>query len=424
MADPVVQLLSDQQDASGRTLTVGPDGVALQLVVPPGRRLDRVRLTIKAVDTTGKAATGITLSSDTGNFTAATRWARAEWGEERALVGLAFGADTAGAAGRIRILSDGVWLPLAPLDTLAVNKAAQSFVPQAASALAVEVLAQQGDMKVLVPNPAILGGLSLTVTDQPCHAALAVGDDPPFFRHAGVLPATPVEIGGLARLANRHLLDHPGSNVVPLRLLAAAPRKIRIDSFSAVLVPETPAPTPGGGGGSGGGSGQPSEDPNAPRPGEITVLQPAQAQALEARRLGGEFRVAQRFRWDDAQHALSAVGVYARRLDHAPQAQLTLHADHAGVPGDQALLPPLSVAVADGDDAGWLRARWPEPLKLPAGDYWLSVTAQGGEALWYTAAQRPAGAGAALIRIAGGPWLPLPDDTAWAQLGVHAVPIV
>ncbi|TJZ64249.1 hypothetical protein, partial [Chitiniphilus eburneus] len=406
MADPVVQLQSDKQDAAGRTFTVGPDGLELQLIVPPGRKLDRVRLTIKASDSTGKAASGITLSCDTGAPASAVRWMRAEWGEERALVGLAFAADTTAAAGRIRILSDGVWLPLAPLDTLVVSKTAQSFVPQAASALAVEVLVLQNETKVLVPNSAVLGGLSLTVTDQPCHAALAIGDDPPFFRHAGVLPATPVEISGLARLTNRHLLDHPGTQAVPLRLLAAAPRKIRIDSFSATLVPNVPAPTPGGGSGSGGGSGQQPENPNAPRPGEITVLQPAEAQALEARCLGGEFRVAQRFRWDDAQRALSAVGLYARRLDNAPQAQLTLHADRAGVPADSPLAPALAVPVSNGDQAGWLRARWPEPLDLPAGDYWLSVTAQGGEALWYTAAQRPANAGAALIRIAGGPWLP------------------
>ncbi|WP_255991722.1 hypothetical protein [Chitinolyticbacter albus] len=413
MAEAVVQLLSNNRPASGRALEVTPEGLLLQLVVPPGRKLERITLALRADNGATKAATGVTVSGDVTDLpNNAARWVRAEWAEERALAGLAFAANTANAAGRIRILSDGIWLPLMPLDTLPITTANQVFAPLAASAVSIEVLAQN-DQKVLVPGAAKVGGLSFTVSDQPCHVALAVGDDPPFFRHSGVLPVAPVEIGGLARLINRYLLDHPGSQVVPLRLLAAAPRKLWIERFSATLVTEAPPVEPD--------DGSAQEDPNRPRPDEVAVVQPTgAATAITAHRLGADYRVAQRFRWTEATRALSAIALYARQSAPAPKLHVRLHADERGMPGAP-LGADLQVALAQ-QLPGWVRARWPEVLALSEGEYWLVASAEGGDALWYTGDARPAGAGPALYSVADGPWLPVDGSASWAQLAVHVVP--
>ncbi|HSC80684.1 MAG TPA: hypothetical protein VLC08_10040 [Chitinolyticbacter sp.] len=415
MAEAVVQLLSNKQSAVNRALEVTPDGLLLQLVVPPGRKLERITLALRADNGTTKAATGVTVSGDVTDLpNNAARWVRAEWAEERALAGLAFAANTANAAGRIRILSDGIWLPLMPLDTLPIATANQSFAPLAASAVSVEVLAQN-DQKVLVPGAAKVGGISFTVSDQPCHVALAVGDDPPFFRHAGVLPLVPVDVGGLARLVNRYLLDHPGSRAVPLRLTAAATRKLWIERFAATLQVEPAAPQSDGGGSA-------PEDPNRPRPGEVATLPPvATPLAIEARRLSDAYRVAQRFRWEDADQVVSAVALFARRAEAEPRLALALHADDGGQPGGPPVGGMLQVA-ADKVTPGWIRARWPQALALTEGDYWLVASAQHGEALWYTGDARPTTVGDTLFSVDEGPWLPIRDAARWAQLAVYAVP--
>ncbi|WP_148717113.1 hypothetical protein [Chitinolyticbacter meiyuanensis] len=415
MADATVQLLSSDKPASGRALEVSADGLLLQLVVPPGRKLERITLALRADSGATKAATGVTVSGDVADLpNNAARWVRAEWAEERALAGLAFAANTANAAGRIRILSDGIWLPLMPLDTLPITTANQGFAPLAASAVSVEVLAQN-DQKVLVPGAAKVGGLSFTVSDQPCHVALAVGDDPPFFRQAGVLPLVPVEVGGLARLVNRYLLDHPGSRVVPLRLTAAATRKLRIERFDAILQAEAVDPRPDGGGPA-------PENPHRPRPGEVASLPPvAVPAAIEARRLSDAYRVAQRFRWDETSQVVSAVALFARRAEAEPQLALALYADDGGQPGGPPLGGMLQVA-AEKTTPDWIRARWPETLALTKGDYWLVASAQHGDALWYTGTERPTVAGDTLFSVDAGPWLPIGDAARWAQLAVYTVP--
>lgn len=410
MAAPQL-LLAGGQNAAGQSLAAERAGSALVLQLPAAGKLERARLQLAAASEARAALTGTRALSDAGQLAAGTsaRQINVEWDREVALCGIRLDAASPpanGAAARIKVCTNGVWLPLAPMDTVKAG-AEQAFSPVAASKLAAEMLVLQklndAGVTVALPGGVNVTGVALTATAQPCHVSVAVADDPPFWTWAGPLPATAVEVDGLARAVNRYLSEHPDATRVPLRLAAAATAQVKIALFDAAQVaPPEPKPGGGTGGGTGGGSGGTGTRP--PRP-ETDYLVPAAPATQLAQWCAPRHALAQRFAALPAGGQLSSLALYLRVLaDFA--AVLEIRPDYAGQPGPQALPGArFELAAPQPADAAWTGLVLDQPLALDAA-WWLICTATRGEALWYADAAAPPAAGPCCAASAGGPWLP------------------
>ncbi|MBK7845922.1 MAG: hypothetical protein IPJ73_00130 [Zoogloea sp.] len=169
---------------------------------------------------------------------------------------------------RLRLFSNGSWLPLAPLDTLPTGTE-QSFPAQCASALMAEMLIEgdAAEKRTGVLIPGMLNGrrIGLRFTRQPCQLSVAIGNEPPFFSADAPLPEAGLVVAGLARAINRYLSDHPSAAVVPLNIATANTHPLRIIAFEAELEAPPPAATP---------DAPPPEPTDQPRPGERALLPP------------------------------------------------------------------------------------------------------------------------------------------------------
>lgn len=441
MADAKPQL----SVALATPLDAGPAGLVVQVKLPAARKLQLASLQLCA-DSVAESAAPLVLDSDAGvisgnvDSSKDARWLSIDLGAEKALLGVAITTPTAdGVPGtsaqngvRVRMLSAGNWLPLPPRDTFPFsNKTAQGRFPVvAASRLMVETLAENkvgGNFTgVLVPGPAKLATVAVTVTPQPCHVSLAVADEAPFFSRIGPLPGTPVAVDGLTRALNRYLTDHPGALSIPLVLRAAANAKLRITAFDASLEPD-PATSQSGasgsgsstGGGSGSGSGGSGTTPTKPSRPESVAIQPSAPLSTERGRWGDEHHsVTQGFAALTDKQRLSALELYGRVLGSVPpSASLTLYPDEHGRPGARPLTDGVSLsAAAIQADAGWLRFEWPTPLNLSAGPWWAVLQLTAGEILWYAGRAAPKGLNSALYRVGSGAWLPVDQAAdAWLQ---------
>ena len=264
MAESVSLRGPDEQPADGRNWNAGGDGLALALSLPPGRRLGSARLLVGAAEGGERPLDELEfpgLATDIGPHAGKTealwQWARIDWKAPRALIGVRVEASppAVGAlvpprrtGARLRLLSNGSWLPLAPLDTLPTGTE-QSFPAQCASGLMAEMLIE-GDAAekrtgVLIPGTLTGRKIGLRFTRQPCLLSVAVGDDPPFFSPDGPLPAAALTVDGLARAANRYLADHPEATTIPLRIATANAQLLRVVAFDAELeAPPKPATPP------------------------------------------------------------------------------------------------------------------------------------------------------------------------------------
>jgi Flp pilus assembly pilin Flp len=357
-------------------------------------------------------------------------WLGVSWDVERAIVALTVEAasattSTPATAARVRMFSAGNWLPLAPRDMLAFanGKASVRFPACAASRLMFELQAENKINDkwsgVLVPGAVNISNLKVSVlaTPQPCHVSVAVADDAPFFRFAGPLPAQAMAVDGLARALNRFLSDNPGATAIPLTLRAAAPSRLVITAFEAVLdlanSGQPPAPPP----------------PPPPRP-EQPGTQPAgNPSTLRGRWCRPQRLAAQAFAALPAGRGLSAVELWVRPLGSAAalRGSLSLHADDAGRPAAEPLMAPMAWHYA-GDAAAsqqWLRCELPLPALAPPGLWWALLRVEEGELLWYQEETPPTGAGAGMVQAGAGPWMPVqPGTQAWLQARLQLIEAV
>lgn len=430
MDDSAMLLAPDGQSAVGRDFAAG-DGLSLTVSWPPGRRLLKASLLIQSSDASawdetypGSPATAAL--TDGGSLASQINqpwlWASVEWGEERALAGISINVPAANpplafkTGARLRLFSQGNWLPLAPLDVLPTGRR-QDFPPRAASGLMAEMLREgkAGDQNtgVLIPGAVAGSGLSLRFTRQACRVSAHIGDGAPFFSHGDPLPASPVDVEGLARALNRYRNDNPDSASVPLDLRAAGQQSLRIVAFSAELeaLPPPPPPAP-----------SPAQLPHLPREGERSWL-PDAGGAKSIARLGDpSHSLALHLAALPAGTQLSSLGLFIRVLDADIEAELSLHAPDGAGPRDDALATWTWTPRPDEtppDEATWYTTRLPEALAL-GGDWWLHCRLKRGRLLWYADSPRPTDALGAFSRRLDGPWLPLdaPADSPWLQVRI------
>jgi len=418
---------------------VGPNGLSLLVQLPAGRRLQHATFSIAA---TGAAASelspapvldsdGFTVNANgTVNTTNAANahWLSVTWDVERAIVTLTVKAASASnatpaTAARVRMFSAGNWLPLPPRDMLAFanGQASVRFPACAVSRLMLEL---QTENKVndkwsgvLVPGAVDISNVSVSVqvTPQPCHVSVAVADDAPFFRVTGPLPVQAVAMEGLARALNRYLSDNAGATTIPLTLRAAAPSRLKIVAFDAVLDPKP-------------GSQPPAPQPPAPppRPEQPGTQPPGNPVAQKGRWCRPQHLAAQAFAALPAGLGVSAVELWVRPLGDpaALRGSLSLHADDAGRPAANALVAaqPWRYAGDTGAPAQWLRCELPLPAVAPSSPWWALLHVEAGELLWYQAETPPPGAAAGLFQANGGPWMPVqPGAPAWLQARLQLI---
>lgn len=421
-ATPIL-LLDDGKSALGATIAATRAGAALWLALPAERKLERAALALGAASA-ADIVKNITAATDAGALsnTAEARWVSVDWGTELAVV--AVRVDGAAATAdlrtgmRVKLFSNGNWVPLAPLDTLKLG-AEQHFPAFAAAGLMAEMLVENMvDGKksgVLVPGAVKASAATVRATAQPCHVALATGDDPPFFTYPGPLPLAPVSVTGLARVANRYLADHPGATRIPLRLTAAADAGVKVGSFEAALVP---LPVPGE---SGSGAAADAKPALPVRPEEL-YLAPATPEAAAAARLcDPRHTTAQCFAPLPADKLLSKLALYLRVTTTKPvQGQVSVHLDWGGMPAVEALASATLEQAALGaspEAAGWVSLTLPRTLGMAAAKWWLVCSVTAGELVWYLTAPAPA-TGPTLSRVGQGPWMPVnaPAPGSWAQV--------
>lgn len=425
---PELLLADGKQTALGRTVTATRPGVALSLSVPPERKLERAALEIAAtgVSTVESVVASIKATTDAGALPAAAgaRWVSADWGTELAVVSLKIdGADPTGlqTGMRVKLFSNGNWLPLPPLDTLKLG-AEQQFPAMAASRLMAEMLLENKvndkPTGVLVPGAVKASAIAIKATKQPCHVEIAIGDDPPFFTYPGALPSAPVSVSGLARVANRYLADHPAATGIPLRISAAAPADVLVASFVSTLVPlpapEQTRPTEHGGAG--------PDKPLLPTRPEAEYLSVAEPQTRTARLSDAQHTPAQCFEALPEGKLLSSLDLYVRATTAGVKGRVTMHPDQGGKPGPEPLADgAVDVPSAPGRDpeASWLTLTLAKPLDLSSGRWWAVCSVAEGELIWYAGTDAPKDkAGPALYRVGTGPWLPVlatPDPAPWIQ---------
>ncbi|MBE0623158.1 MAG: hypothetical protein IH605_21425 [Burkholderiales bacterium] len=434
-------LLDNGESAIGANITATQAGMALSLALPAGRKLERAVLAIGAASD-AEIATKPTVSSDAGALTgtADARWVSVDWGTELAVVAVKIdgaGPEKLRTGMRVKLYSNGNWMPLPPLDTLMLG-AEQRFPAVAASRLIAEMLVEnvvdEKNTGVLIPGSIKARAASMRATAQPCHVALAVGDDPPFFTYPGPLPLAPASVTGLARVANRYLADHPRATHIPMRLIAAADADVKVASFEAALVPlpgeresgaaaDARASLPVGSEESGSGSAAGARTPLPVRSEEL-YLTPATPETVEAARLcDAQHSPAQCFEPLPSGKLLSRLELYLRATTTKPvQGEVSVHLDWGGVPAPEPLArAPLEQAAPAA--AGWVSLPLPQTLALSAGKWWLVCSVTAGELAWYVTAPTPA-TGPTLSRVGQGPWMPVnmpaPGSSAQVQLWVTA----
>lgn len=421
MDESVTLLDPDGRPATKRQFTAG-DGLRLSVGLPAGRRLASARLRLAAAD--GSVQTiQPALQSDAGdkaldgNGAVSLRWATADWGEERAVVGLTVVADSPPPRNglRARLFNHGNWLPVMPLDTLPTGSR-QSFPPQSASRLSAEMLIEGkvGDTAtgVLVPGPLSIKQFSIHLSQQPCSLTVAIDDEAPFFTADGPLPLTPIEVGGLVRALNRYRNDHPHATSVPLQIRCAGQQAFVVSDFEAHPEALPPPTTPD----------EPSTPPNTPRPGERAWLPDGQGSTNLARLCDGRHAAAIVLPPVEGG-VLSSVALRLRPLGRTNHGRLLIHLANGTVPQEPALLTIDFELIVDEPAASvpvWLTACLPEPQPLTDQSWWLVCRMNEGAVLWYADPDRPPRVTDSRYQSVDGPWLPLdgPGEAPWLQLRV------
>lgn len=400
MAPPVL-LSGSQPVAQGARLDLSPSAVPLLLRIPEGEMLTTATLRLAAASDAPAPLVPQHLSSDLGAFPAGKpiRFVIAVLDGETAISGLTL----AGAEGmaRVRIFGNGAWSPLAPVDTVGLGEE-QVFPAVAAQRLVAEFLAPKPP-QVPVPAPLAVTTIALKATPQPCHVSVAVGDDPPFFSTPGPLPTTPVGVDGLARIAARWKLDHPGASDVPLRIAAAGHGAALIAAFE---VASSPAPTPP----------PPGDGASSPAPRPPPPVLPAPPETRRALLCDDGHAAAQSFAAPLSAQALSALALWVRPGPGGVTGRVTLHPDEHGRPGKPALADELDFTL--GAEAGrlprWLTLSPADPVRL-SDPWWAVCRVAQGEMLWYRAPAASRSTGP-LVSVDGGPWQDAAPDPTVAGL--------
>ncbi len=428
VAEPVSLRGPDEQPAAGRNWNAGGDGLALALSLPPGRRLGSARLLVGAAEGGERPLDELEfpgLATDIGPHAGKTealwQWARIDWKEPRALIGVRVEASppAAGAlipprrtGARLRLCNRGSWLPLAPLDTLPTGTE-QSFPAQCASGLMAEMLIEgdAAEKRTGVLIPGMLNGrqIGLRFTRQPCQLSVAIGNEPPFFSADAPLPEAGLVVAGLARAINRYLSDHPGAAAVPLNIATANTPPLRIIAFEAELEAPPPPATP---------DAPPPEPTDQPRPGERALLPPSDRIPRVARLCDADHAAGLRLIPLPQGVRLSSVQLQLRNPgDEEARGTLSLHADEHGSPASTALVS-WPIAIPADDAPRWVCSRLPAPRPLAGQPWWLVCRVEHGSLQWYAEAHCPDLIDAASHCRGSGPWLPLdtPAPAPWLHL--------
>jgi len=413
MGTPVL-LLNGQPVAAGTRLDVSPVQVMLLLRIPVREVLDTAILRLAAASDAPAPLVPRRLSSNLGAFPGAPdkplRFMSVELEGERAVTSLTLsGAAVApgeAVAARVRTLSNGTWSPLTPIDAVALGDE-QVFPAVAAQRLVAEFLKAVAPQTVPVPAPLSVTAVTLKGTPQPCHVAVAIDGDPPFFSLPGPLPTAPVAVDGLARAASRWSLDHPDATDMPLQISAAGGGALLITAFNAISVPAAEPDRPG--------DGSPGPGPVNPPP-----TPPPAPDTRRALLCGAGHVAAQGFAASPSGQGLAGFAMWVRCGSGGIAGSVTLHRDNHGTPAAQAL--PERLDFASGETVPhaphWLVLAPAAPVRL-AEPWWAVCRITQGELFWYRAPDT-AGGGAAMVSVDGGVWRAAPPDPGVA--GLQAVP--
>ncbi|WP_020394483.1 hypothetical protein [Thiolinea disciformis] len=301
---------------------------------------------------------------------------------------------------RIKIASQGVWLPLVPIDTFQADENGRidiDFPVVAASELLIELL--EAKDKVLLPTKIHLNyqdSLKIKITQQACHVSMAIGDDLPFWSHQGVLPHNPVNIHGLKQALNRYIDDHPETEIIPLLLKAA--NRTTIEFSEQEFINHTPMPI------------KKIEAVVAQR-NELSLgakMAKNNEEYGNGQLCNNYYSAAQAFTLKE-EIALSAIHIYLKSLNQVALTILvSLHADEQGLPA----LAPLHTIKQPNlnllQQGAWLRFEWLKPIKLTATRWWIVLQTEAYDVIWYYRTDIYNEAlNEALYRIKPNGWLPL-----------------
>lgn len=341
---------------------------------------------------------------------------------------------------RVKVFQNSVWVPLTPMDTLALSS--QSILPVVTDKLMFEFVKEfespNGGGKVSgvwVAAPAMLTGKpQINTSSAPYDIKFAIGEKPPFYSFQGALAQRVAKVEQLDKAVNESL-NESGETTVPLKVTASLPgsvkfEKIKLDTASVIkkldglddggriITPWCREVTLS----SQIGADTKIEDIRFHIKADLVQEQllagpesvaPFCAQLCSPRR-----SAAQRVMFNSgSNHTLTGVDLYLRPVQFPVKALVALHPDDMGEPSHTPC-PGTSVDIAFEARAGQnCGARWypyqvPRPMPLASGVWWIVLTVETGKIHWcadsgekWKEKTKPGYGAGGFYRIGSGSWI-------------------
>jgi hypothetical protein len=457
---PVILTIDNKDCSSESSLALTKAVLDLQLQLAIGMELDdntslNILPVLDAENQVKQNDLSAVISTDNADFVPDSKntvhWLMADFGNERQLsfVQINNYPDTGtlpatNYKARLKLFINGNWLPMLPIDILDLNTAC-SFSPIMASKLLIELVEDAGYGLWKPKSDAVdIYALFLKASTTPANLAISIAGKPVDFKHQGFLSNEGVHIDGFANAVNRYLATQPTIHTVPIQLTATGDGNIRVN-FKAVTVTvarELNDPVDGvlqmlwqhrENNDKAVAKAAATLDLNkarakllelefsvAPKLLAHTLLFPANAeQQSQAQLLTSTFSLAQGFHGNPKTDVLTGLELKLQTRSSNLNASLALHPDQHGYPAQN----PYSGAVlaidwlTDGEPRetdGWLFLPFPSPVKIPDENFWIVLSVQQGEVLWYLADNPPVNADCCLYRKTGEAWMKR-GEQQWAQ---------
>jgi hypothetical protein len=436
-------LSSEGQNCTGKPLAITPQGLALQLQVVAGQELANSSvLTLKPVIGNNQSAelevlTAV-ISTDQGVFSKDKKisWLMADWSIERPLsmVNVKLSAANPACKMRIKIFTNGHWLPLTPMDIFALDSV-QVFSPVMASKAMIELVSAGQYAGLWQPLSVETASIELGVSTAPSDIELSLASQS-IAKNTELLSTLGLVVNNFASAINAYVQQNPNEPSIPLWLSAKTAGKVVID-FSPVtqtLIEQLPEQA----------DGKlllfwQNETTQASVKTSISLSKKAQLQELgflvdyapiaeklcfnvaitansKAQLANERAQIAQGFQTDEKGVTLTGFDIKLEKRSESLTATLALYPDQHGYPASN----PYGGAVLTIDDSGnwqnsWLNLTFPKPVHLSDVKWWLVLTVQQGDAFWWFADNPPEPASAALYRMDQSAWLAACAENSWLQ---------
>ncbi|MFZ2725379.1 MAG: hypothetical protein WAX77_03915 [Methylococcaceae bacterium] len=357
---------------------------------------------LKAVDELVEIS-NLQLSCDAGVFqyNKTISWFIADWAEEKPLNKIQIQLKTANpnCKARIKIFTNGYWLPLTPVDIINLNNA-QIISPVFASKIMVELVTAGQYTGLWNANPTEISQIQLFANNAPANIEINLAQQKAVFKQTGLLSTFGWKLANFAEQINQYIKQHPDTDTIPLQIQANISGKFYLDFkpvTQQVIIQQKQTLLL---------SWQSTKPPSANTVIDFNVTEKATLNEItclidytpiaeklwflptnnhenNAQFIDEYSQTAQRFNTHADYLDLIGIDIQLIKRSDTVKAVLALHPDKCGYPAKQ----PYNGALLTIDNNSqwrnnWLTLSFNHPLRLTDANWWIVLTVQEGEALW------------------------------------------